>query len=799
MRAVSILSFAFATLLVDRCVAQVKFSHTRGMYAESFQLSLTRMPDETIRYTTDGSIPSKTDHVYAGPIAIEATTVVRAAVFRDDKKSPQITTHSFLFPAQVCKQPAAPPGYVQSTISVRHGPSRPQTFDWAMDPDLIKSVRERTMLLEGLQDLPSLAVSLDVDDFNFLYENHRGRGRAFERPASIELIYPRRPRYASFRGFQIDCGLRMHGGLAVDQARKKSFRVLFKKQYGAGKLEYPIFESAVHHSATAAGRYDTLVLRAGGNGNWSKDDAWKHEPGIYLRDTLVRDSQIAISGFGSRSTFVHLYINGLYFGVYNIAERPECKFMASYYGGEPEDYYAINHHGTVDGDPTRWREILGRDDHGRHVDVEAFCDYLILNWAVGMGDWPWNNYYAGMRNNPPGPIRFFAWDAEYAFWTIPGYLGSNPGAWANPMFFGNRNSARSSPILDIWRALETDVDFRMTLADRIHLHFVAGGELIDKKLGVRFQRLVNQLDKAIVAESCRWGDAAWGREDTPHTRATDYRPNCEKVAKLIEGNAARFVAAMRDHGRYPDIEAPQLSEPLRGQFVPRGMKIQWKPPIGPNDVIYFTKDGSDPRLAGGLRNPRAQRWSPGAPALEVTSATELKARVLSDDKWSPLVERTLLLKPQGVPLRITELMYHPSEKKEDESLEFVELQNISDTAIRVGGFQFAGIEYVFPPNAKLRPRQVIVLIPNEDPVRFRERYPDAEVFGIYRKSLSNRGERIAVHDTLGKAVAEVSYQTSGRWPDSASGTGLSIHLIDTAAEQGTASNWKVGECSPGRP
>ena len=805
MRSTSLFSFVvcIGVTLASPFVAstaRIEFSHARGMYSDPFQLSLSSTPGATILYTTDGSVPSRSDQSYEGPIKIDGMTVVRAATLENDQVSPEVTTHTYLFPAKVWQQPAEPPGYVRSTISMRHGPSRPQTFDWAMDPELLKTERDREILLTGLNDLPSLAVSMELTDFNYLYENHRQRGRAFERPASIELIYPQQTRYARFEGFQIDCGIRMHGGLAVDQARKKSFRVLFKKQYGAGKLKYPVFESAAHHGSSAANRYDTLVLRSGGNGNWSKDAAWKHEPGVYLRDTLVRDSQIAISGFGSRSTFVHLYINGLYFGVYNIAERPECKFMAAYFGGEPEDYYAINHHGTVDGDATRWQQIVSGNNLDQHVDTQSFCDYLILNWAVGMGDWPWNNYYAGVRNNPPGRIRFFAWDAEYAFWTIPGYLGSNPGAWANPIFLGNRDLRRPTPIVDIWRALAADAEFKMTFADRIYRHFVDGGQLTDEKLGKRFQRLVSQLDKAIIAESCRWGDAAWGREDNPHIRATDYRPNCEKIARLIEGNAAKFISAMRDSGYYPEIEAPNLATPLPAEteFVARGTKLQFRPPARSSDVIYYTTDDDDPRLRGGLPNPRASRWSAHAPALEITAATELRARAFRDGQWSPLFERTLLLTAQGFPLRITELMYHPSANTADEPLEFIELQNISNAALRVGGFHFTGVEYLFPPNAKLKPQQIIVLIPNDAPDRFRDRYPNAEVFGLYRQDLSNSGERVAVHNADGKVVTELTYQTADGWPDSASGTGMSIHLQDVSARQAAAHNWKAGACTPGQ-
>ena len=92
------------------------------------------------------------------------------------------------------------------------------------------------------------------------------------------------------------------------EARNQHLRLLFKRKYGAGKLRYPVFESAVHHSASAASRFDTLVLRAGGNTNWSKDDAYKHAPSTYLRDQFVRDTKIAMSGIGARGVLINLSI-----------------------------------------------------------------------------------------------------------------------------------------------------------------------------------------------------------------------------------------------------------------------------------------------------------------------------------------------------------------------------------------------------------------------------------------------------------------------------------------------------------
>lgn len=370
----------------------------------------------------------------------------------------------------------------------------------------------------------------------------------------------------------------------------------------------------------------------------------------------------------------------------------------------------------------------------------------------------------------------------------------------NPLFLDSApNNLRShSPILDIWHALKNDEDFRVDFADRVARHCLGVGELSDAKLLARFRRLENQLDKAIIAESCRWGDSAWGREDNPHTREKDYRVNCQKVAKLIEGNSARFVSALRDEGYYPDIKPPVLATPIPMGAVPLGINMRWKVPKNSSEQVYYTLDGSDPRLAGGHRNPEAKQWLADAAAIEITAATQVTARAFTQGKWSPRFRRTFFVEPQGFPLRITELMYHPSPDKSDESLEFVELQNISNVSIQLGGFHFTGIEYLFPPDAKLMPKQVVVLIPNDDPERFRDQYPGVQVLGLYRKNLSNGGERIAIQDANEQVISELTYQTSGDWPNSAGGTGMSIHLLDTLGDQSDPRNWRAGDSSPGK-
>ncbi len=74
---------------------------------------------------------------------------------------------------------------------------------------------------------------------------------------------------------------------------------------------------------------------------------------VYVRDQHARDSQLSLSGTAAHGIFVHLYLNGIYWGVYNAVERPERRFLASYYGGDPADWFAINHSGVVGSRTTR--------------------------------------------------------------------------------------------------------------------------------------------------------------------------------------------------------------------------------------------------------------------------------------------------------------------------------------------------------------------------------------------------------------------------------------------------------------
>ena len=134
----------------------------------------------------------------------------------------------------------------------------------------------------------------------------------------------------------MDAGIQMHGGGSRARTQKHPFRVQFKGKYGPSKLAYRFFpDSPVQE-------FDGIDLRSEYNDHWTHGfDVNQRSRGTMVRDAWFKDLQGAMGGLTAHAGFVHLYINGLYWGVYNTCERPDGNFGAAYFGGQEEGYDAF--------------------------------------------------------------------------------------------------------------------------------------------------------------------------------------------------------------------------------------------------------------------------------------------------------------------------------------------------------------------------------------------------------------------------------------------------------------------------
>ncbi len=610
-------------------VGDTKFSHDRGFYETPFEVILTTAtPGATIVYTTDGSKPSVSHGIVGNKVLVDKTTVLRVMAYKPGATSTNVDTHTYIFPTTVKDQATLPFDDPAQFRSFNMAPYA--DLDVGIDPDVVNTSNQREFV-EGLTSIPTLSIVMDVDHlFNESQGLYFGKG-PLTRPASVELLYP--SKFSDFEGFQVDCGVRMHSSTLPKE--KRSFRLVFNKDFGPGMLRYPFFESAVHHAESAVKEFNTVVLRGGRQENYSRGEIGDtSEFTVYVRDQHVRDSQLSLSGNAARGIFVHLYLNGTYWGVYNAVERPDRRFLASYYGGDSADWFAVNHSGVV-GKPNHPRWYITMYRYARKHDLSKpakyqemktllntaqFSDYILLNWFSGTGDWGQQNWYGGIRIHPPGAGLYFCWDAEisYGFFDKSGHDSyGHAGAWVPPKFV----SGGTSVLHQLWKSLADSPEFRLEFADRVYRACYNDGPLADHVNQTNFRKLADYVEAAMFCESARWGDAGPGRENRPRTRDVHWNRARDYVLDLMDGNVERFIRALRDHDYYPTLDPPVFERASDSITIQR--------PAGA-EKVYYTLDGSDPR------NPTAHSFSEAVSTIPFSP--NLKGRSRRGDEWSALNE-----------------------------------------------------------------------------------------------------------------------------------------------------------------
>jgi len=584
-------------------VADTKFSVHRGLFEEPFDLVLsTATPGAEIRYTLDGSLPTATQGmVYSGPLRVDRTLVIRAAAFQPNYRPTNVDTHTYLFPAGVVAQPPRPAGFPTSWAGV--------TADYAMDPRITQAPAYANRMQESLQSLPSLAITTANDNLfgssRGIYANPERSGADWERPVSLEWIQPDGTSW-----FQINCGLRIQGGYFRQRSvtQKHSLRLLFKNIYGSGRLNQDLF-----HEFGAAREFDTLVLRAGANDGYAWNDARDTEQ--FIRDEFGRRSLLAMGQPTARGQFVHLYLNGLYWGLYNLTERPAEDFSVSYLGGKPEDWDAINSGDVKSGSLQAWNTFITgvrtvttlaqyqrlkglnsdgtrNDTFHEYFDATNYIDYMLVNIWGGNWDWPNKNFWFGRhRGGLAGGFKFYLWDFENT-------MGNNRDR--SPL---NMVSPRAG-VTDSWVGephdrLKRFSEYRMEFADRVQRHFFNGGTLAPESLTGRYRELADRVEPAVIAETARWGDDNW---TTPQD-LTDWRRERDwLLGTYLPQRTGVVLAQLRNSGLFPQISAPVFS-PAAGS-VTRTTPIQLTTTAS---ELFYTTNGIDPRLPGGGIHPTAIR------------------------------------------------------------------------------------------------------------------------------------------------------------------------------------------------
>jgi hypothetical protein len=108
--------------------------------------------------------------------------------------------------------------------------------------------------------------------------------------------------------------------------------------------------------------------------------------------------------------------------------------------------------------------------------------------------------------------------------------------------------------------LRANAEYRMRWADRIQQHCFGDGVLTANSLHQRISARAAIIDRVIVAESARWGDAQTGE---PLTRREWRGARDQLLNEYLPNRGEIVIRQLREDGLYPTISAP-VSEPAGG-------------------------------------------------------------------------------------------------------------------------------------------------------------------------------------------------------------------------------------------
>ncbi|MBW8017930.1 MAG: hypothetical protein FVQ82_17305, partial [Planctomycetes bacterium] len=802
-------------------VSDTQFNTDRGFYNSPFDVGITTdTPGATIQYTLNGSDPSETNgSTYIGLIGITGTTCLRAAAFKEDLIPTNIDTQTYLFLNDSINQSASAPSPDWPAPGHYNG----QRFDYEMDPSVTTNPAYSDYMDDAFLQIPSISLVTDInnliDGTYGIYVHACDKGKDWERPVSAELINP-----DGSEGFHINAGLRMRGQASCGGGNPKhGFRLFFRAKYGESKLRFPLFGDE------GADSFDKVDLRCEQNYSWSKDGGdWSGGQNSLIKDVFSRDLQREMGQPYNRSRYYHLYLNGVYWGVYQTEERADAKYGVSNFGGDPYDYDAVKTNsawprkvevtdGTIDSyqrlhdaasvgfaTDVNYYKVQGLNtDSTVNLSYERLCDidnvivYLLSTYYIGDIDGPvthWygnnsaNNLYAIYDKRNPDGYKFFKHDAEHSSQShlLDDFPSDPYGVFSAAMDrMGPWNAGQNLEDFNpqwLHQQLMAHPEYKLRFADIAHKHLFNNGVLTPTGAESLFMSRASEIDMAIIAESARWGDA----QRTPaRTKNDDWLVVLSKLQdEFFPVRTQQIINQLKGKDLYPNVTAPTFN--INGGYQHGGQitspaSLTLSAPAG---TIYYTLDGSDPRqpLTG---NAEGTAYTG---AITLNHATLVKARVLSGSIWSALNEAVYDTDLVNNNLRISEIMYHPA----DPNHEFVELKNIGTEAINLNLVQFIeGVHHEFDA-VTVSAGGYALLVRNQ--TAFEAFYPSlpagVPIIQWQDGALDNDQDKMQINDALGQTIQVFTYKDG--WYDMTDGGGFSLTIKDVSATDLTLWDEKAG-------
>lgn len=416
----------------------IYFSAQSGFYADPFTLTISSENGYDIRYTLDGSTPTIDSPLYTEPIQI---------IDRSSEPN-HFSEYTNISPDTIDLEAFSPKESVDKATVIRVvtvdnkgclSPVVTNTYfigydkkaSFYSDMKVLSLVTDEENLFDEENGIFVLGKTYDnwINSSEYDAEtpdyaipaNYTQKGREWERPANLQIFENGEPAITQ------NIGIRVHGG-ASRSFPQKSLNIYARSEYGESKLQYDLFSGAVKSESNGEciTEFDSFMLRNGGN------DAQFTRFRDRLNQTLVSDCQFLTQGMVP----CILFINGEFWGQYDITERIDADYIHEHCGVSKKDVCIIKKEQLDEGNELSYNEWLDLYEKIKkadfsdteqyneicsQIDIQSFIDYVCAELYINNDNWGKSNMAmwkcSTIDNENPfadGKWRFIMFDTDFS-------------------------------------------------------------------------------------------------------------------------------------------------------------------------------------------------------------------------------------------------------------------------------------------------------------------------------------------------------------------------------------------------
>ena len=726
-----------STEFIGAVQSEVNFSQESGAIDGPFNLTLSgNSSGEVIHYALGGEEPTESSPIYTQPIEISANTSVRARIFLANYFPSPIFTKS----------------YIQNSnheIDLMLLSTAPNNF---FDED-------NGIYVFG----PNGTYSTNQPYFgaNFWED--------WERPIHFSFHENGTDQFSEF-----NAGVKIFGGWSRGQNGQRSLALFARGQYGDSKFDHSFFDQLEYDN------FEALVLRNSGQ-DWMRSSMKD-----IMLTSLMRGSGLDFQEHNPVAT----YLNGEYWGMYNLREKINEHMLASKHNIDADDITLLtNNAEEIEGSNEEYTQLieyvttsdLTIDSNFEYVneqiDLTEYALYQASNIFFNNTDWPGNNIK--FWKHPAGKWRWIMYDTDFGFgpfWNINNYqentlsfaLEPNGSGWPNPSW---------STLL--FRRLTTNLGFRNKFinryADELNTRFLSNNVI------THIDQIYATIEPEVISHYERW------RNDLSLT-------NIGVNISNISGWVGYYIDQMKI---FADNRPSIVKNHILSQFN--------LPDFHPLTITNTNVSEGSVEVNENLMIQESS-WTGDYFQTVPVQLTAIAANGFEFSHWSgdlTSTEETISISIVGAfevipnftesqitdPIVINEINYKSSDDFNAD--DWVELYNPNSTSIDLSGWQLKDDDdshvYEIPSETQIEGNSFIVLV--KDASDFSDVFPDiTNYIGELGFGFGN-SDSVRLYNDSGVLQDEVVYDSDDPWSDCAKETGYTLELITADLDNSLPGSW----------